>query len=176
MTDTTKKVLWILSLGILTGFYQGLLGLGGGIVIIPVLVLFLKFGQKEAQGAALWYIVPTSIIAGALYFQSPELDIHIKYVLALITGSLLGVATGFNILKRIRPIVLKQIFAVALVLLAMAMLFTKKVTPEGIFETEKSLLGLCIAGGYVAGFLSSLLGVGGGVIVIPMLILLGGFD
>ena len=73
-------------IGLLTGVLNALLGIGGGAVIVPALVLWAGYQQKEAQAASLWYVVPTSLFAGFLY-KSGSLDVRLEYVAAMVASA-----------------------------------------------------------------------------------------
>jgi hypothetical protein len=167
----------VLSLiGLMAGALSGLLGIGGGAVLVPALVLLGGFGQKTAQGASLWYVVPTALFAGVLYSQQGELDIRLSYVAAMVAAAFLGAAIGARLVRRIRQRQLKQVFGVALVLIAGIMIWrSTSGNIVAIYDNPNLQYLVLTWTGLVAGFLSGLLGIGGGVLVVPALVLMGAF-
>jgi len=160
-------------IGLLTGVLNALLGIGGGAVLVPALALWAGYQQKEAQAASLWYVVPTSLFAGFLY-KSGSLDVRLEHVAAMVAAAFVGAVIGAPLVKRIHQRPLRQVFAVALMCIALIMVVTAS-QPD--IATARHVRYLVLTWtGLVAGFLGSLLGIGGGVIVVPALVMLGGFD
>ena len=103
-------------IGFLGGFLGGLFGVGGGFVMIPLLVLWTGFGQRQANATSLVAIIPIAIAALPIYYfraGAPEVDVRVA--LLLIVGSMAGAYIGARALKLIpeRPLRL----GVALVML-----------------------------------------------------------
>jgi len=101
---------------LLGGLFGGLLGVGGGFVMIPLLVLWARVPQHHANGTSLLAIVPIAI-AGALvyYFQGsrPQVDLH--FALLVIVGSVVGAYLGARVMNRIPEAQLKVAVAVLMV-------------------------------------------------------------
>ena len=114
----------VLSLiGLFSGVLQGLLGIGGGVVIVPALVFFARFSQKQAQGASLWYVVPTSLLAGLLYTQNENVDIRLGYIAAMVAAAFIGATVGVGCVKNIRQRKLRQIFGAALIVISLVIVW-----------------------------------------------------
>jgi uncharacterized protein len=114
----------LLGLGLLAGVLSGLIGIGGGIIIVPALVLFFGFSQHLAQGTTLALLVPPIGILGAwTYYRQGYVDLKTAAIVCagFFLGSLLGarVATGFS------DVILEKIFGVALLVIALKMIFFK---------------------------------------------------
>jgi len=156
---------------------NALLGIGGGVIVVPALVFFAGFRQKEAQAASLWYVVPTSLFAGILYTGRGELGIRFSCVAAMVAAAFVGALIGAPLVKKIHQRRLKQIFGVSVIVIAGIMIWrsvTGNIVP---IQDDASAQYLVLTWtGLVAGFLSSLLGIGGGVVVVPALVLIGAFD
>ncbi|MHC4310191.1 MAG: sulfite exporter TauE/SafE family protein [Planctomycetota bacterium] len=109
------------ALGICAGLLGGALGLGGGVVIVPSLVLIFSFAQKSAQGTALAVMVPMALVGAFRYWRNPEIDINALPIGLIICGSLVGVLVGTELASRLPSPVLKKVFAAFLVIAAIRM-------------------------------------------------------
>ena len=111
--------------GVLAGMLSGLVGLGGGVIIVPALVFFLGFSQHQATGTSLGILLlPAGIFAVMNYYKKGYIDIRV--VLLIFTGFLLGGYLGSKISLNIPEGTLKKVFAVILVLIAGKVLFFDK--------------------------------------------------
>jgi hypothetical protein len=163
---------WLLALtGLLGGFFSGLFGVGGGIVLVPLLVLLLRFDHRHASGTSLAAIVPAAIAGTVSYAARGSIDWVAGGCLA--AGAVLGSLIGTWLLHRTHHEVLRWIFIVFLLVTAVRLAFS--VPPRSVqFALEPGTVVGLVALGLVAGILSGLLGIGGGVIVVPALVLLFG--
>lgn len=174
MPTEARRLLRDLAIGVLVGVFSGLFGVGGGIVLIPILVLALHVAQKRAQATSL-VMVSIAAATGAITYAFGS-SIAWEAVVPLIAGGLTGTWLGTAVVKRTPDKWLQLAFAVLLVIAAVRMVWA------GTNPTESTPVALTavIAAGYVLaglamGLLSAFLGVGGGVIVIPLLVALFGF-
>ncbi len=108
-------------LGVCAGLVGGTLGLGGGIVFIPALVIFWGFEQKSAQGTALAVMVPMALVGALRYWKNPEVNMSLTIILLIILGALVGVLAGTELASRLPNQVLKKVFAIFLVVAAVRM-------------------------------------------------------
>jgi uncharacterized membrane protein YfcA len=118
------EILVLLAIGLLAGFLSGLVGIGGGIVIVPVLVYFFSMSQKSAQGTVLFmFLLPIGVLGVYNYYKAGHVDFRIAAVMAItfVLGSYLGSKTAISVDTRL----VKQIFAVSIILIGMKMLFGK---------------------------------------------------
>lgn len=114
----------LLALGLVAGFLSGLIGIGGGIIIVPVLVYMLHMDQKMAQGTTLFmFMLPIGILGVYNYYQAGQVDFKSALIISItfILGSYLGSKTALTIDTKI----VKQIFAVAIILVGIKMLWGK---------------------------------------------------
>ena len=126
-------VLILVLLGIVAGILSGLVGVGGGIIIVPSLIYFLSFSQKSAQGTSLGLLLlPVGILGVIEYYKQGHVDIKIVGLLAL--GFLAGSYFGSKIALSLPQDTLKKIFALVLIFLAVKMLFFDKPNKEKINE------------------------------------------
>lgn len=109
----------LLLLGLGAGFLSGFMGIGGGIVIVPALVLGFGMSQHAAQGISLLIIVPTALSGLINYHRQGLVDYRIAGLLA--AGSVVGAAIGASCVQYIPAIMLKKIFGAVLVLLGYKM-------------------------------------------------------
>ena len=118
---------WIfIVLGICAGLMGGALGLGGGTIIVPTLVLICGFAQKSAQGTALAVMVPMALLGALRYWMNPDIDINTRPVVLIVCGALVGVLVGAELASRLPGPVLKKIFAAVLVLIAIRIFITSE--------------------------------------------------
>lgn len=100
----------LIGIGALAGFLSGLLGIGGGVVTVPAMVLVMGYSQKEAQGTSVFLMIFLGLIGVISYsFYSVKLDMNI--VMILTVGCLLGAIVGSLLAQKINTSVLKKIFA-----------------------------------------------------------------
>lgn len=162
---------WFILIGLTAGFLSGLFGVGGGILIVPLLVGLVKFDQKKAAGTSLAAIVPTSIVGVISYAVHGD----VAWIVALVVcvGSIVGAQLGSHLLHRLPRRTVEWAFIVFVLAVIVSMFF---VIPSRDAEIELGVgpvIGL-VALGLFVGVLSGILGIGGGAVIVPMLILLFG--
>lgn len=167
----TRRLLAYVGIGLVAGFLSGLFGVGGGILIVPALVLLLGFPQKVATGTSLLAIAPISLVGVASYAAHGAVDWVMGAVLAV--GMVAGGVLGSWLLARLPPLVVTWVFIAALVAVAIRLMLVEpeRGLPHPVGWLEVVLL---LALGVVTGVLSGLVGVGGGVVIVPALVVLGG--
>jgi len=158
-------------IGLAAGFLSGLFGVGGGILIVPALVLAARFDQRLASGTSLAAIVPTSLVGVTSYALSGSIDLLAAILLA--AGAIGGAQLGSHLLARLPKRAIQWGFIV-FILVVIVSLFL--VIPSREAEIHMTVLsGAALVGlGLVVGVLSGILGIGGGVVIVPMLIVLFG--
>ena len=136
---TIQTILILLAIGVLSGLLSGLVGIGGGIVIVPALVLFVGFSQKLAQGTSLGILLlPVGILAVMQFYKAGFVDVKTVWYVAL--GFILGGYFGSKIALSLSQDTVKKVFAVFLILISLKMLFLDKKVKDiaGKSETENS--------------------------------------
>ncbi len=108
-------------LGVCAGLVSGTLGLGSGIVFVPSLVFLWAFEQKSAQGTALAVMVPMALVGALRYWKNPEIDMSLTIILLIVLGALVGVLAGTELASRLPSHVLRKVFAIFLVVVAVRM-------------------------------------------------------
>lgn len=116
-------VLYIV-LGLVAGALSGLLGIGGGIIIVPTLILLFGLTQQQAQGTTLALMIPPiGILAAWVYYQQGYVDLKIAAFVCL--GFLIGGFFGAKLATGLSTAVLQKVFGVALLLTAIYMIIRK---------------------------------------------------
>ena len=122
----TQIILTILIIGLAAGILSGLIGVGGGIILVPALVYFLSYSQHQAQGTSLGVLTfPVVIIAFWNYYKDSKTSGHpidMKIILLLAAGFIIGGYFGSKLALKIDQVLLKKIFAVILLYTAFKML------------------------------------------------------
>jgi hypothetical protein len=108
-------------LGLFAGILSGGLGLGGGIILVPALVILAGFPQKSAQGMALAVMVPMALLGAWRYWRHETIDVNPAVVGLIVIGSLVGALIGAELAIRLPGHVLRKIFAICLVVVAARM-------------------------------------------------------
>lgn len=163
---------WVLAgVGVAAGFIAGLFGVGGGIFIAPGLMLLGGFRQRIAHGTSL----ATSALFAAAGVVAYALNDSVDVVAAalIFAGSGLGVLAGAELLNRVRIRTLQVVFVLLLAVTAGRMLAGTAEAAGELSLTAAVAFGLAGCG-VLVGLVAGLMGVGGGVIVVPALVLLFG--
>jgi len=116
--------LLLIGIGIAAGILSGLLGIGGGLILIPPLVYFFGMSQQKAQGTSLAILLlPIGLLAVWRYYQAGNVDLRVAAFIALgfFGGAYLG-AVGAN---AVNQLLLRRSFALFLVAVAIKMFFDK---------------------------------------------------
>ncbi|HQG55952.1 MAG TPA: TSUP family transporter [Bacteroidales bacterium] len=117
-------VLILIVIGLFTGLLAGMLGIGGGLIVIPALILVMGFSQHAAQGTSLAMMLPPiGIVAAWNYYKAGHVDLKVAIILAVafIIGSLFGSKIAIGLSENL----LKKIFSIFLLLVGLKMLLWK---------------------------------------------------
>jgi uncharacterized membrane protein YfcA len=132
----TQTILIIILVGVAAGILSGLVGVGGGIIIVPALVYFIGFSQKTAQGTSLALIMlPVGIFGVIQYYKQGHVDYRIVGILAI--GFLAGSFFGSKLALSISQESLKKAFATLMIIIAVKMLFFDKPKKTGAETTTQ---------------------------------------
>lgn len=165
------SLIGLIAIGLGAGFLSGLFGVGGGLVIVPALVALAAMPRKLASGTSLVAIIPTATVGVIGYAALGNVDVLVALILA--GGSVVGAQAGSWLLHRLPVKVVRWAF-MGFMLLAAASLFITVPSREASFVANPvSIAGLVVLG-LVTGVMSGLLGVGGGLVVVPVLIVVFG--
>jgi hypothetical protein len=160
-----------LGCGLLAGILGGYLGLGGGVVMVPYMTLLAGLGIKEAVPISIAAMVANSIAVSTEYLKKDLVDLSLSMRLAVAT--VLGYITGSILINYVPSSALKLIFTVSLLYTAYNLAFKKSPGGNNPLEQSRSVRPLTIVITYLAGTIGALIGLGGGVIMVPVLFLLG---
>jgi uncharacterized protein len=122
---TMQTIILLIIVGLAAGVLSGMIGIGGGIIIVPALVYILGFSQKEAQGTSLGLLLlPVGILAVMNYYKAGFIDVKVVGIMciAFVLGGWLGSKFAISIPQE----TIKKIFAVVLILVAGKMLLLDK--------------------------------------------------
>jgi uncharacterized membrane protein YfcA len=122
MNISVITVLGLLVLGVVAGIVSGVVGIGGGIVIVPALVMIFAMSQKMAQGTSLVMLLPPiGILAVMEYYKAGNVDLRVAGI--LICGFLVGSFFASKVVTNLDDTTLKRIFGGFLMILAIKYLF-----------------------------------------------------
>lgn len=117
-------IIILIVIGLLAGIFSGLMGVGGGIVMIPLMIFALGFTQHEAQGTSLAVLaVPVTLIAAYNYYEAGH--VNWKYAAVIAVTFVVGAYFGSKLAISIDQVLLKKIFAILLIVVALRLLFWK---------------------------------------------------
>ncbi|MCM8761574.1 MAG: sulfite exporter TauE/SafE family protein [Candidatus Omnitrophica bacterium] len=111
-------------LGIFAGIFAGFLGLGGGIVLIPILVYGYGLTQHQAQGTSLAIMVPPiTLLAAIRYYYSGNVKVGMAVLIAC--GFVAGGLLGAHLVQRVPDVLLRKIFGLAMLVVSLRMILFK---------------------------------------------------
>jgi uncharacterized membrane protein YfcA len=114
-------IISLIIIGLIAGLLSGVMGVGGGVVMIPLMIFFLGFSQHEAQGTSLAVLaVPVTMLAAFTYYQEGHVNWRYAAVIAVffVVGGYFGSKLAITVNQR----TLKKIFAIILIVIAVKML------------------------------------------------------
>lgn len=156
----------LVGIGLVSGFFSGLFGIGGGLLVVPALVVLLKVDQRLAVGTSLLAILPAATASALSYASGGSVDWAVAGILAL--GAILGAQLGAYLMGRISRQAAQWVF-VAFVGFMVVQLMLVVPDREAALTLDAPTVAGLLGLGLLAGALSGLLGVGGGGVVVPIL-------
>ncbi len=153
------------------GFLSGMFGVGGGILIVPALVAVLRMPQRLAHGTSLAAVLPIAVSSLAGYWSDDKIDWPVAAWLAV--GAVAGAILGTKLLNILPHRALGLAFASLMLATALRLGLDNSTAAGRSDLTSGWAIGLVLFG-VVTGILSGLLGVGGGVIMVPFMVVLLG--
>ena len=162
---TTRDKVSLLVVGLGAGFLSGVFGVGGGILVVPGLMIFVKMEQRRAHGTSLAAVLPISAASLVTYWLHDHVDWPVA--MCLTVGALAGAYVGASLLAIISKRNLALVFAIVLGIIGVRLFFT--VSGTGRDDITVGLALAYVVVGVCTGALSGLLGVGGGAIMVPIM-------
>lgn len=158
----------VVAIGIGAGLLSGMFGVGGGILVVPALMMVLRFDQRLANGTSLGALLPISVASLVTYWSRDNVD----WAMAawLIAGALGGAILGTRLIHILPRRVLGYLFAATLTITAIR-LYVPMTADGRDAITASTAISLLIIG-LVAGTLAGLLGIGGGIVMVPAMVVL----
>ncbi|MFN4854704.1 MAG: sulfite exporter TauE/SafE family protein [Bacteroidota bacterium] len=121
---STTSLIFLLLVGLFAGFLSGMVGIGGGILIVPVLVYFFGFSQHKAQGTTLFlFVLPVGILGAYNYYKSGNIDI--KTALVICATFVFGSYFGSKLTLSLDQLTVKRIFGIFILLISLKMIWGK---------------------------------------------------
>jgi len=168
---TPREVLVLILIGAIGGLLSGAFGVGGGIIMVPLLTTLAKLDHRRAAATSLVAIIPAAVVGAITYGLGGHLDVIAAVLIA--AGGVAGSFIGTRLLHRLSLRWLRWLFIAMLVLVAVRLFFEIPARSGVIALNLVTVPGLIVLG-LVMGIASGLFGIGGGVIVVPILVALFG--
>lgn len=166
------EYLWLLPLGFVAGIIGSMIGLGGGFVVVPVLT-FLGFSPTLAASDSLFAAFSNSVASTASYARQKRIVYSLGLKLALI--SIPGTILGAYISDDVSPPLFKILFGVVLVASGIYIYLRRKMESRE-YNLSKQIMLLAVGASFFAGIISSLFGIGGGVVFVPLMVVAMGLS
>ena len=180
--------LGLVLVGVIAGVFSGMFGIGGGVVIVPILTIFLGFGLTEATSTSLGaLLMPVGVFAVIQYYRSNLLDMRASMLLGfgLLATTALGAAGALEI-EQFDPNLMKRIYGIFLIVMGWRFAEPRKLYRQWREEPDPKTLQtipvredmpqlegswyLVLLIGLIAGVFSGMFGIGGGAVIVPMLV------
>ncbi len=115
-------IIGLFILGLAAGYLSGLIGIGGGIIIVPALMLFFQFGIRDAQGTSLAALIPP-VGAMAVYYYYKNGNVNVNAALIIAASFFIGALLGAKTNHLLKTEVVEKLFGILLIIVAFKMLF-----------------------------------------------------
>jgi len=158
--------IWLILLGFAGGILGSMIGLGGGIIVVPVLT-FMGFPPTAAASNSLFAALSNSIASTASYTKQKRIDFPLGIKLGLL--SVPGTVLGAIISSDVAPDIFKILFGFVLIASA-AYIFLKKKLETKEKRISKQMIVFAIGASFFAGIISSFFGIGGGIVFVPLMV------
>lgn len=167
MSETTRVPLGpTVLVGVGAGLLSGLFGVGGGILVVPALVMILKLDNRRASGTSLGAVLPIAVSSLLTYWGQDNVDWSMALFLAI--GGVLGAVYGTKLIHVLPRRVLGYLFLTVLVITAIRLYVPTDADGRSTIEFVSAVVLIVV--GFATGVLAGLLGIGGGVVMVPFMI------
>ena len=161
------EYLGLVLLGFVAGIIGSMIGLGGGFVVVPILTFF-GFSPQLAASNSLFAAFSNAVASTASYAKQRRIEYSIGLKLGLL--SIPGTILGVYISDEITPSVFKILFGIVILASSLYIFARRKMEPK-TYNLSKQVLVLSIGASFFAGIISSLFGIGGGVVFVPLMVI-----
>ncbi len=158
--------------GTISGFVSGLLGVGGGVIMVPLMVAYIGLTQHAAHGTSLAVMIFTGLASAIAYGWQGSLDMGVVVQLAI--GTMIGARFGALLCSRIPADKLRRGFGFLVVVIGLRMVLPLPVADPIVAAGSPAAVAVTVVLGLLVGVLSGLMGVGGGMFMVPGMVLLLG--
>jgi uncharacterized membrane protein YfcA len=165
------EYIWLVPLGFVAGILGSMIGLGGGIIVVPILT-FMGFPPTIAASNSLFAAFSNASASTISYARQKRIDYStgIKFGLATIPGTIIGAYISSDV----TPEIFKILFGIILVISSVYIFLKSKIQPRKIKDHSKLIMIFCVGASFLAGIISSFFGIGGGIIFVPLMITIMG--
>ena len=169
--SSPRRVVALIVVGVFGGLLSGAFGVGGGIIMVPLLIWLTGMDQRRAAATSLVAIIPTAVAGTIQYGIQGEVDVVAGLLVAV--GGVGGSLIGTKLLRTLSLGWLRWLFIALLVLVAVRLFFEVPSRDAQLVYTPGAVAALVLVG-LVMGVASGLFGIGGGIILVPVLIAMFG--
>lgn len=164
-----RLVVSSLMIGLLAGALSGMIGIGGGLIAIPLMISLFGLSQRRAHGTSLVLVVFSGILGAITYARSGAIDVSAAL---LMTGmAILTARFGARSAHGLPEWKLKRLFGVFMVIMCTVFVAKPLIPALNLVSVPALRIGVLLTTGAVTGFLSGMMGVGGGTIIVPVMVL-----
>ena len=119
-------IISLIAIGLLGGMLSGMFGIGGGVIMVPLMVFLLSFTQHQAQGTSLAVLsFPVAFVAAYNYYKSGDNIVDWKFAAIIAASFIIGGYLGSKLAITINQALLKKLFSIMLLIAAIKMFFSK---------------------------------------------------
>ncbi len=159
--------LWLIALGFAAGILGSIIGLGGGIIVVPVLT-FLGFPPTTAASNSLFAALSNAIASTISYSRQKRIEFSLGITLGLL--SIPGTVLGALISTDVTPEIFKILFGLVLIASA-AYIFLRKKIESKEKKLSTQMMVFAVGASFFAGIISSFFGIGGGIVFVPLMVI-----
>ncbi len=164
--------LWFIPLGFVAGLLGSIIGLGGGIIIVPVLTFF-GFPPTLTVSNSIFAVFSNAAASSISYAKQKRIEYRIGLKLGLL--SIPGTIFGAYLSTDITPTLFKILFGIILISASIYIYSKRKIEPKSK-NISKQIMIFAIAASFLAGIISGLFGIGGGVVFVPLMVIAMGLS
>ena len=158
--------IWLIPLGFVAGVLGSMIGLGGGIIVVPVLTFF-GFSPTLAASNSLFAAFSNAVASTISYSKQKRIDYYLGLKLGLLT--IPGTVLGAYVSSDVAPGIFKILFGLILICSAVYIFLRKKIETKNKDVNTKTMI-FSISASFFAGIISSFFGIGGGIIFVPLMV------